>query len=284
MIHSQFSARGVLKLLPKLVVLIAFVVLVAFALVPFAWMVLSSFKPTQEFFRFPIQYLPESWTLEHFQRVLSDSWFVRSLMNSLMVGTVTVGLTLLLAIPASYGFAKFKFVGRQPLLIAILGAQFVPPVVFLVPLFMMMSKLKMLNSLKSVFLVYPAFTVPFCIWMLTGFLSSIPNEVEEAAQVDGCSRLQVLTKVVIPLSIPGIASAGLYAFIWAWQEYLIAMVFLGKRVVHTAPLALTFFMGEMTVDWSGLMTASTLLSLPVIPALFLAKYYQQGLAATGSKG
>ena len=259
-------------------------VLIVISLWPIVWMILSSLKPNKEFFSFPVKYLPSFWTLEHYARIFSESNFLKALTNSFIVSFFTVIVSLILSIPAGYAFARFKFPGRNALLIGMLALQFVPSIVLIVPFFIMIVKLRLIDSLMSVIITYPAFTVPFCIWLLTGFFSAIPKELEEAAKVDGCNLRQSLLKVIIPVAIPGIVSAGLYSFIWAWQEYLLAMVFLSQNNIQTAPVALTFFMGEMTTDWTGLMAAAVLMSIPVFPFMYFARFYQQGIAASGIKG
>ena len=272
------------RALTRVGVAIGVIAFVVVALVPYWWMVLSSLKPTEDFFDFPIRYIPERWTLAHYVRVITSGYFTRSLLNSLAVCVSTVAVTLLVSVPAAYALARANLPGQGALLVGMLGLQFLPPVVLLVPLYIMLARFQLLDRLYAVQLVYPAFTIPFCVWMLFGFMASVPRELEEAAMVDGCGRRQVLVKVVAPVVAPGVISAGLYAFVWAWQEYLLAMVFLTRRWEQTAPVALTFFMGEMTTDWTGLMAASVLLTLPVLPVMLLSRYFQQGVATTGMGG
>jgi ABC-type glycerol-3-phosphate transport system permease component len=260
-----------------------FALVLVFAIGPYIRMVLASFMTVEEFHALPIRYWPSVFTLRNYQKIFADPSFVRSLINSFRAGFITTAVTMVLSVPAGYCLAVNRFPGRKTLLILMLGFQFVPPVVLCVPIYIMFSRLGLLNSVLWLSLAYPAFTIPFVVWLLTGFFAGVPSDLEAAAKIDGCSRLQAILYVIIPVAVPGILSAALYTFIWVWQEYLLAVIMLIRPREQTAPISLSFFTGQMGIDWTGMLAASVVFSLPIFPVTYFARYFQQGLSATGFK-
>jgi len=275
--------RKRLKVLGYIGLIIGFLVLLFFAVGPYFRMFIASFMTVEDFFALPMRYLPTEWSTRNFKSIFADPAFSNSLLNSFRSSLVATAITMVLSIPAGYSLASRRFPGRRKMLVAILGFQFIPPVVLCVPIFIMFARLGMLNSVFNLSLAYPAFTTPFAVWLLTGFFATIPPDLEEAAQIDGCSRLQAIYHIIIPIAIPGILAATLNTFIWVWQEFLLAVVMLTKPSQHTASIALSFFVGQMGIDWTGLMAAALIFSLPVLPVTYFARYFQQGLSMTGSK-
>jgi ABC-type glycerol-3-phosphate transport system permease component len=267
---------------------VAYLIVGAAALVimfPYAWMVLTSFKPIEQFFTYPLQWLSPVWTAAHYRAVMGDPRFLRALGNSVVVSTVVTLVSLAVSVPAGYALARLRLPAARPVLVGILSSQFVPPMMFFVPFYIYLSRFSLLNTLSGLVLCYLSFTVPVCAWMVASFFRQIPRDFEEAAMVDGAGEAATLLRVILPLSIPGIITAGLFAFIQAWQEYIFALLYTSTPAAQTAPVMLFYFLGEHQIDYARLMAASVLLSLPIIVPFALAqRYFQQGLMAGGIKG
>lgn len=252
---------------------------------PYLWMVLTSFKPLEEFFTYPLRWLPSQWTTTHYVAVLDDPRFLRALWNSFVVSAVVTVVSLALTLPAAFALARLALPGARRLLIGILSAQFLPPMIFFVPFYIYLSRLHLMNTLTGLVVAYLAITLPICAWMVASFIQQIPIEYDEAARIDGCSDLQVISHVVLPLAAPGIVTAGLYVFIHAWQEYIFALLYTSTPAAQTAPVLLFYFLGQHQIDYGRLMSSAVLLSLPImVPFAFLQRYFQQGLTSGGIKG
>jgi multiple sugar transport system permease protein len=236
--------------------------IVAFALAPYVWMVLTSLKPQDEVTRTPITYLPESVTLAHYAELFQRTSFGGNLVNSLIVAVGAVVLGLALSIPASYAFSRFKFWGRRVLLVQFLVINMFPVVLLIIPLFVLMRTLGLLDTYVALIAGHGTFTIPFAVWMMTSYMNGIPVELDEASLIDGCTRLQTIRKVVLPLAMPGIVTTGIYIFVTSWNEYLFAMMFSGNSV-RTVTVALQTFIGEFTIQWGLLTAGGTLVALPV---------------------
>jgi multiple sugar transport system permease protein len=263
-------------------VVVAAMVLVVF---PYFWMVITSLKPIEEFFTYPLRWFSDRWTTAHYQAILGDPRFLRALWNSLAVSSAVTGISLAVSIPAGYGLARLPLRGADGVLVGILSSQFLPPMIFFVPFYIYLSRLHLLNTLTGLVVCYLSFTVPVCAWMVASFFKQIPRSLEEAAAVDGAGDRATLLHVILPLSLPGLITAGLFAFIQAWQEYIFALLYTSTPAAQTAPVMLFYFLGEHQIDYARLMAASVLLSVPIIVPFALAqRYFQQGLAAGGIKG
>ena len=274
--------RGVRAELAGSAVVVAAMVLVIF---PYFWMVITSLKPIEEFFTYPLRWFSERWTTAHYQAILGDPRFLRALWNSLAVSSAVTLISLAVSIPAGYGLARLPLRGADGVLVGILSSQFLPPMIFFVPFYIYLSRLHLLNTLTGLVVCYLSFTVPVCAWMVASFFKQIPRSLEEAAAVDGAGDRATLLHVILPLSLPGLITAGLFAFIQAWQEYIFALLYTSTPAAQTAPVMLFYFLGEHQIDYARLMAASVLLSVPIIVPFALAqRYFQQGLAAGGIKG
>jgi ABC-type glycerol-3-phosphate transport system permease component len=263
-------------------VVVAVIVVIIF---PYFWMVVTSLKPIEEFFTYPLRWLSERWTIAHYRAILGDPRFLRALWNSVVVSTAVTAISLAVSIPAGYGLARLQPRGADAVLVGVLSSQFLPPMIFFVPFYIYLSRLTLLNTLPGLALCYLSFTVPVCAWMVTSFFKQIPRTLEEAAAVDGAGDRATLWHIILPLSLPGIITAGLFAFIQAWQEYIFALLYTSTPAAQTAPVMLFYFLGEHQIDYGRLMAASVLLSLPIIVPFALAqRYFQQGLLAGGIKG
>ena len=226
------------------------------------------------------------WTSEHFSKMLNrESSFWIWMRNSLVVSLGTTLMGLLLAVPAAYAFSRFKFGGRQASMFAFLLVQMFPGIIILVPYFMVMKSLGLLNTSLGLILAYSVTALPLCVWMLKGFFDTVPRELEEAALLDGCNQFQVFWKVILPLSLPAVAVTALFSFLAAWNEYLLALTFNTSNDMYTLPVGLASLISSTGAAWGDFAAASLLVSLPVV-ILFIVfqKFLIQGLSAGSVKG
>lgn len=259
--RRRSAAVRVLQIeLPVLVILL-------FALLPFAWMVLTSIKPAPELAEWPVRYLPREATLDHYRELIQRTSFAGNLLNSLIIACGAALLGLAVSIPAAYAFSRFRFRGRRALMTGFLTVNMFPIVLLIIPLFLMMRSLSLLDTFLGVILGHSTFAIPFAIWMLTSYFATVPVELDEAATIDGATRLEAIRHVILPLVMPGVVTAGIYIFITSWNEYLFAMMLSGQNV-RTVTVALQLFIGEFTIQWGLLTAGGTLIAIPVT-VLFL---------------
>jgi multiple sugar transport system permease protein len=258
--------------------------IVAFALAPYLWMFISSITPDSEAYGPEFRYFPHHPDFKNYPRIFQKVAFARNLRDSLIVATATMLLGLSISVSASYSFSRFRFRGRDALLLQFLVINMFPVVLLLIPLFVIMRILRLIDTYLALIVAYATFTIPFSIWMLTGFFNAIPRELDQAALVDGCNRLGAMLRVTVPIAMPGIAATGIYIFITAWNEFLYAAILTGTRVL-TIPVALQNLIGEYQIAW-GLLTAGGVIS--VIPVLILFFFIQRqlisGMTAGAVKG
>lgn len=257
--------------------------LLIFTLLPMSWMLITSLKTQFAAAQYPPQWIPSNPTLEEYWRLLSPASptgreFLLYMWNSLWVSTATTVLGVAVAVPAAYAFSRFRFPGRNLLFFAVLIRNMFPAVVFLMPLFILMRWLGLVDTHASLILTYLTFGLPLSIWLLKGFYDNIPVQLEQAARIDGASRFQAFLLIVMPLSSPGIIATAIYSFILAWNEYVYALTFLNDKSRLTLPIGLQRFFTEFSTNWPGLMAASFIMSVPVV-ALFLVlqKYFVRAL-------
>lgn len=257
-----------------------------FCIFPVVWMILSALKPENEIRTAIPSFIIHKPTFGNFSRVLLDTGFLGFMKNSFIVAACTTMISLLISILAGYAmsrYAKRNFVRVTN--IGMLISQMVPGVLLLVPLYMIMQRLHLLDSYFSLIIAYTTFVIPLCTFMMSSFFESIPYEMEEAAEVDGCGKLKTIFTIIIPVSIPSIISAGLYAFINAWNEFMFGYTFISKDAFKTITPAIMLYKGANSTDWGGLMATSVLAVLPVtIVFLFLQKYFMAGLLSGSVKG
>ncbi len=257
--------------------------LLIFTALPMAWMVITSLKTQLAALQYPPQWWPEEVTFENYLRLLSPNnaighEFLQYFWNSLYVSILSTVLGVVVAVPAAYAFSRFRFPGRQALFFSVLLRNMFPAVVFLMPLFLMMKWLGLVNTHGSLILTYLTFGLPLSIWLLKGFYDNIPPQLEQAARIDGATRFQAFFHIVMPLSSPGIIATAIYAFIMAWNEYVYALTFLNSKEMLTLPVGLQRFFAEYATDWPGLMAASFIMSVPVVVLfLVLQKYFVRAL-------
>jgi ABC-type glycerol-3-phosphate transport system permease component len=256
------------------------------ALLPYVWIFSTAFKNFSEIFIIPIRVIPRDFTLENFKAVLYGHMeFGQKFMNSLIVTTATTLLSLAVSIPCAYALTRFKMNGKRFLLQTILVSQMIPIAVLLIPLYIIIVKLGLLNTFASLVVANLTFSVPFVVWVLYGFFTGLPISIEESAMIDGCSRFQTLIKIVLPSAAPGLAASSAYTFITAWQEYMFALTFIDSQRKFTLPIALTSYIGQYGTQWGNLMAASLLVTLPVIILFFgIQTLMVKGLTAGAVKG
>ncbi len=244
-------------------------------LVPIAWIVLAAFKRHVDVYQLKLLFSP---TLENFARVFDEPYDLgQKLFNSTVVATLTVLLAIPVATAAAYAFSRFRLRAQSLLLAIILATQFVPAVVIVLPFFIMYRDLGLLDTLTGLVIVNLAIVMPFAIWMIKGFIDGIPIDTEEAALVDGSSRLQVIRNIVLPMAAPGLVTAGIFCFIIAWNEFLFALILTSKEAV-TLPIGLALFKAEEGDLWNLLSAAGIIIMVPMfVLALIIRKHFVQGM-------
>ena len=239
---------------------------------PVYWMIASAFKSNEE-----LNGLTPTWfsmhpTLSHFSDAIHRPFFWDGVKNSLIVVSVTVALSMVCAFLAAIALAKFRFTGRKLFIILIIGIQMLPQAGLIIPLYVVLARYHQVNALSGVIVTYMTFVLPFSVWMLRGFLLGIPKDLEEAAMVDGSSRVGSFTRILLPLVAPGLVATSIFAFITTWNEYIFARVLLNDQAKQTATVWLSYFTGtSRNTDWGGLMAGSTLIAIPVIVFFLLVQ-------------
>jgi arabinogalactan oligomer/maltooligosaccharide transport system permease protein len=225
------------------------------------------------------------WTLDHFHRILFESQFSRWLWNSVLVSGGTTAVGLLLATTGAYGFSRFMFRGKRWSMLSFVVVQMFPGAIILIPYYVLMYQLGLINQLLGLVIMYSVTALPFVLWFLKGFFDTIPVDLEEAAMVDGTTRTGALWRIIVPLATPAIAVAALFSFLSAWNEWLLAFTFMTSSANYTLPVGVSSFINPPQVDWNSFAAISILISLPVA-VLFLVfqKYLVSGLTKGAVKG
>ena len=238
---------------------------------PVYWMVATAFKPGQKILSYTPQWFPTDPTLSNFTDAIDQPFFWNAVKNSLIIVTTVVALSVVLAFLASLALAKFHFYGRKAFIVLILGVQMVPLAALIIPLYILMSRLDQVDKLTGVIAMYLTFVLPFTVWTMRGFLLGIPKELEEAAMVDGATRFGAFVRVLLPLVGPGLVATSIFAFIQAWNEFIIAYVFLHTPEKQTLMVWLASFTTLRGTEWGPLMAGATLCALPVVVFFLLVQ-------------
>jgi len=261
------------------------VILAVLVLFPFYWMTITSFKNEDQMRSLVSMFWPRPLVTENYEQLLGKTDFVAWYRNSATVAISSTLLATAVGTIGAYALARLRFFGRGFMASATLITYLVPPSILFIPLYAQMRNLGLANSLAGLIAAYPSFTVPFVTWLLMGYFESIPEELEEAAMIDGATRFGAFWRVVLPLSAPGVLAAGLYAFTQAWNEFLYALVFITDGRLRTLPVGLASFITGDVYGWGYLMAGAVLTTRPVIAAyIYLQKYMVEGLTAGGVKG
>jgi len=253
----------------------------AFSLIPVIWSLSTSLKPEALIFALPPQWIPPQASVEHYRAVLSDPRMMRYFLNSFVTAASSTAVALIVGILGAYGFSRYKFPGSGTLMVSILFTRMLPRVALIVPFFITLQRIGLYNTRPGLILVFLIITMPLSIWLLKVFFDAVPYEIEEAAIVDGCSVLGVLTRIVVPITLPGIASVGMYVFITAWNEFLFALTMTKGLPLRTISVGLAFFIDEFGIRWGSLMAASIMMS---IPAILVFTMFQKSLIKGLSEG
>ncbi len=236
---------------------------------PFYWIIVTSFKGTFEIYEVPPRLIPSHINLDNYIRAFQEFGIGRFVLNSLKVTLITVLFTTVISMCAAYALTRMEFPGRRAIRSALSLTQMFPVIVLLVPLYIMCVNLKLYNSLEALYLPYIALQVPVSIMLQTSFFIGIPKEMEEAAFIDGCNRIQAIFYVILPLAVSGIVSVGIYTFVMVWQEFLLASTFTNKPEFYTLTVGLSTFKGDYATEWGALMATSVIIAIPAL-VLFTA--------------
>lgn len=257
-----------------------------FVLIPIIYMVSTSLKSINEILTVKHATLfPQAIALEGYENIWTKYPFLTYLKNSAVTVLISTAAAVLLSTLAGYGFSRFRFLGKNTLLMFILVTQMFPSVMLYVPYYKLLSMYKLTSTLAGLTLVYIASVIPFCSWMMYGFFNSISRELDEAAMIDGCGRLRTFWQIVMPLTLPGLISTTIYAFIQGWNEYMFAMLFTNSDALKTLPVAIGQMSQSYSVYWNDLMAASVISSLPLlILFLFLQRYFISNMTGGAVKG
>jgi trehalose/maltose transport system permease protein len=258
-----------------------------YTLFPFYWAIASSLTPASLLFATPVRYFPESPTLNAYRAVFNNPVFVRSLFNSAFVAGSTVILSLLIGAFGAYALGRLKFRGRTLVLYTVLSMTMFPAIAILGSLFTMVRSLGIYNTPYALILTYMTFSLPFTVWVLSNFFKSLPEELEQAAYVDGATAFQTFYMILLPLTAPGLVTTGLLAFIAAWNEFLYALTFTLSANARTVPVAIAMFSGEQQfeIPWGDIMAAAVVVTIPlVILVLVFQQRLVEGLTAGAVKG
>jgi multiple sugar transport system permease protein len=260
-------------------------------LAPFVWLLVTSVSAPSDLLERPLQWWPDDPSFERYTQIVTSSGgdvssvYRRSLLNSTIVALATVALSMLVGVLGAYAMARLRFRFKRTVLVVFLLAYMLPPIALLIPLYLVLAQLQLLDSLLGLTLVYSSFTTPFVLWIMTNQFLALPAELEDAARVDGCSRLGALVRVVLPVARPGLFATMMFAFLLAWDEFLYALIFTSTTEAKTVPVAIAEFTGRYSVDF-GLVAAGGVLATvpPLLLALTFQRYVVSGLAASAVKG
>jgi multiple sugar transport system permease protein len=260
-------------------------VMLVWTLVPFYWMIATSLKADREIYGFEATLVPHHPTLAAYVRLFQQTPFLKYVRNSTIIAVSTTAVSLVFGCLGAYALARLRFRGRRLIARGLVFTYLVPPSLLFIPLFAMMSALSLVDTHQGLILAYLGFTVPFCTWLLMGYFRSVPLELEEAALVDGCTRLGALIRVVLPMSLPALAVVAFFSFTQAWNEFLYANVFVNSVEVRTITTGLTLFIVEDVFFWGPMMGAAFLSALPpLVVYLVFQRWVVKGLTLGAVKG
>ncbi|GAV23320.1 MULTISPECIES: carbohydrate ABC transporter permease [Carboxydothermus] len=269
-----------------------FLLVTMIILAPFAWLFISSVASQADLLSKPLKFWPEHIDFSRYVRVFSGNTadetaytFYRAMFNSFKVALVVTVISLVAGTMAAYAFTRMQGKFKDKLLYLFIYTYMLPPIAIIIPMFLIMSKLGLLDTIYSLIIVYSSFITPFVVWLMRGFLATLPVELEEAAMVDGLSRLQAFIKVILPLAVPGLVATGIFAFLMAWDEFMYALIFTSSLDAKTISVAIAEFSGKNAVDYGMIATGGVLAALPpVLLALIFQKYIISGLTSGSVKG
>ena len=269
----------------KLVTGLSVIFYVLLALLPLSWVVLTSMRTMKQIYKQKDLLTPRDLTFQNYIDLFTKRDMARWLLNSTVVAVTVTLLCLVIAVFAAYSLTRLKFRGGETMAKAVLFLYLLPPALLYIPLYVMLSKMDMLNSMRALLLTYPTFVLPFCTWLLMGYFKTIPEELEDAARIDGCSRLKVLYLIVVPLAKPSLVTAAIFSLAEIWREYLYAFVFITSSDLKLIQVGVASLRVGDTMLWGLIMAGAVISTIPpVLLYMFLQKYIVQGLTAGAVKG
>lgn len=259
--------------------------LLGLMLFPFFVMVSTMLKSSQEIYVVPATWIPRNLTFANFSRVWIEYHLLLYFRSSLIVALGTMLLNILVSVPAAYAVARLRFLGRKAVMYLLLAIQMFSPVIVVISLFRIFARAQLIDTYTGLILANTVFTISFATWMMTGYFSAIPSEIEEAARIDGCSRVGTLLRVMLPIAAPGLVTVMIYNFITAWNEFLFALTFINARAKMPLTLGIYQFVGRWSTQWELLTTSAFLALIPVLVLFYLIeKQLVAGLASGAVKG
>ena len=267
-------------------VYVLLIIAIAVSLFPVYWMVVSSFKPNSRLISWPPNFSPSVETLDNYHTMFANTKYLTYFKNSLITSVGSVALSMIVSILASYAFSRFRFKCKNALMSALMNIQIFPVTVIIISLFTFYTKLGLQSTYGGLILAQLVYSLPFTVWFLKAFMDTVPVSLDEAAKIDGCSRLQTLFLVVLPVVSPGLVAIGIYTFLYAWDDFVFAQIIMKKESMKTLPVGMaSSFIGEFIFDYAGMMTLSVIASLPVVVAfIFAGRYMVEGLTSGAVKG
>lgn len=293
------TGRTGVQLLRRALIYGAALVVVVETLAPVYWMIVTSVSDGKDLLSLTPHWIPEHPTLARYQAIFSAGqvalWsgttdspgaaFLRGVLNSIIVAGSTTLICLFFGLLTAYAMSRLRFTGKHILMLSLVAVQMLPAIALVIPLFFIIRILGLVNTPASLILTYSGFTITYAVWVLTSYLNSLPFELEEAAFLDGCSRLQALRYVTFPLAVPGLIAVGIFSFLVAWNEFLYALVFTHTAAAKTLPVIISEFSTQFGLDYGMVMTGGVIASVPpVLLALVFQRYVVRGLSAGAIKG
>lgn len=261
------------------------VIAAAIAIFPVFWIFSTSLKPAAEVLSPNLSIFPKTFTLDNYRQVLAGGLFWRWMFNSVFVAICTTVIGIILASTTAYAVSRFAFWGKKPVLFSFLVAQMFPGAILIVPLYNIMKDLNLLNTFTGLVIAYSTLSLPFCVWMLKGFFDAIPISLEEAAMIDGLSSFGTFYKIILPLSLPGLAVTGFFSFITAWNEFMFALTFMTGENSYTLPVGLRTYVFEFNTAWHLMAAGAIVVTIPVLVVFLVAqRFLISGMTAGGVKG
>jgi multiple sugar transport system permease protein len=281
------------KTLPTPLQVLLVIPVILFIYLPVAWLIISSISTRSELLSTPIHWIPQHPTFQNYINIIApgqdasevSKTFRITLWNSLLVASSVTVIALTLGSLASYALVRLRFPFRQSMLIGILGTRMIPEISLVIPLYLFATRFGLYNSPAILIITYLSFALPFAIWLMAAFFNTIPVELEDAARIDGCNRIETLWRIIMPISAPGLVSTGLFVFLTAWDEFFFALILTSTVSAKTVPVAIAEFTGRYVVDVGGMMTGGVLAAIPpVLLSLIFQRYIVSGLTAGAVKG
>lgn len=269
----------------RLLLIGGFILVAVFAFFPIYWMLITSLTPRDQIFAFPPRFVPTAITFEYYADFFGNPALLKYLLNSFIVAGSTALSSVLIGVYAGYSFSKFRYTGRRALMFLILSAQMFPQTLLLITLYLLFARVGLLNSYWALILSFTSFTLPLCVWMLKGYFDTLPDELIEAAKVDGASQFTIIHRILIPIVRPALISTFLFAFIRGWNDFIYALTLGGPEYMTLPPGLVLTYIGEFQTSWGNLMASSLIVSLPVVLLyILMQRYIVAGLSSGAVKG